>query len=277
MEIIDRKTWGAVYADGAGPAPLPAREVWLHHTVTAAPDLVPPYDDEDRAVRLVEQIGQQKFNQGISYTFVVMPSGRIYKGHSVDRLGAHTAKRNSIARAIVLVGNYEHAPPTAQQCESTAQLLAHGWREGWWTAPRLNGGHRQAPGAKTACPGQQALNAIPGINARAATLAANPEEDDPLAALSDAEARELLTRVRSIDAREDWFLVPDDDPRTPYDERQPSSKGEMGKRIRSIDSAVGQLVKREPLTAAAIADAIPAGLARGVVDELLSRIRVAPE
>ena len=170
VEIISREQWGARHDAGAGPAPLPAREVWLHHSVTIAPDLVPPFDDEHAAMRLLEQIGEDRFGRGISYTFAVMPTGRVYEGHGVATLGAHTKDRNSIARAIVLVGNYDTHQPTAAQIESTAQLLAHGQREGWWTTAQLVGGHRQAPDASTACPGRYAMAVIPAINVRAAAL-----------------------------------------------------------------------------------------------------------
>lgn len=169
MQIISRAQWGAQHEDGFDQAPLPAREVWLHHSVTVAPDLVAPFDDEDQAVRTLERIGEQRFGRGISYTFAVMPTGRVYEGHGIGRQGAHTAKRNSIARAIVLVGNYEEAEPTPAQRESVAQLLAHGAGAGWW-APKLNGGHQNAPGASTLCPGRHAVDVIDWINARAAEL-----------------------------------------------------------------------------------------------------------
>jgi hypothetical protein len=175
MEIISRTRWGARYERGFAPAPLPASEVWLHHSVTIAPDLAwldadrdGVEDDEERAMRLLEQIGEDRFGGGISYTFAVMPSGRIYEGHGVDRQGAHTGGRNNIARAIVWVGNYDNDQPTVAQLRSTAWLLQHGHQSGWWRAARLNGGHQQAPGASTGCPGRNGMSAIPGINQLAA-------------------------------------------------------------------------------------------------------------
>lgn len=207
MNIISRETWGARHPDGFDDAPLPASEVWLHHSATVAPDLFPPFDDEDQAVRQLEAIGQSRFGGGISYTFAVMPTGRVYEGHSVGREGAHTRNRNSRARGIVLVGNYEGAPTTGQQREAVAQLLAHGWRSGWWTAPRLNGGHRQV--VRTACPGQLGMDAIPLINDRAADLAAGSTEGDGfLSALSEDEQRQLLRMV----GRVDYMLLPGEGP-----------------------------------------------------------------
>jgi hypothetical protein len=189
MNIISRAQWGARYADGFKDAPLPAKEVWLHHSVTLAPDLTwidadkdGVEDDEERAMRLLEQIGQDRFGGGISYTFAVPPSGRIYTGHSVWRQGAHTGGRNDIARAVVLIGDYSTRPVTNAQRHAVAWLLQHGHAEGWWTRSTLNGGHRQAPGASTACPGDRGMDAIPMINhlAMNGPVPTNESEEDDM-------------------------------------------------------------------------------------------------
>jgi hypothetical protein len=187
MVIISRAKWGARFDRGFGPALTPAVEVWLHHSVTIAPtiewldaDRDGVQDAEERAMRTLEDIGESRFGGGISYTFAVMPSGRIYEGHGVDREGAHTAGRNGISRSIVLVGNYETHRPTTAQLRAVAELLRHGHARGWWRQARINGGHQQAPGAQTACPGRHGMAAIPRINQLAAAPPAAPitEEDD---------------------------------------------------------------------------------------------------
>jgi hypothetical protein len=189
VDIISRARWGARYSAGFGPSPLPARELWLHHSVTIAPDLVwvdadgdGVEDDEERAMRTLEDIGQQRFGGGISYTFAVMPSGRIYEGHGIGRQGAHTGGRNDIARAIVLVGDYSNREPTEAQQNAVAWLVELGRQQGWWTVTGLSGGHRQAPGQiATACPGDAALRRIPAINQRVVDYRAGRidlEDDD---------------------------------------------------------------------------------------------------
>lgn len=198
MQIIDRATWGAQHPDGDGPAPLPATAVYLHHSVTVAPDLVPPFDDEDQAVRQLEAIGQQRFGRGISYSFAVMPTGRVYEGHSIGRRGTHTKGLNGSARAIVLVGDYSRRAVMSTQVESVAQLLVDGWRGGWWTEPYLAGGHRSAPGAATECPGDNAAAAIPAINARARQLALRDlpaQKDDDTMPLTDDDAELIAAKV----------------------------------------------------------------------------------
>lgn len=54
MNIITRQQWGARHHNGVHKngqplrRKLPASEIWLHHSVAQAPDLVPPFDDQIR-------------------------------------------------------------------------------------------------------------------------------------------------------------------------------------------------------------------------------------
>lgn len=163
MQIITRSTWGARFARGFAQAPLPAREVWLHHTAMRPPAAGATLAIDASECRVIEQVGQTRFGGGISYTFVVMPSGRVLEGHGIDRRGAHTGGRNSIARAIVLHGDYSTSPPTSAQQAAVVELLRWGKAQGWWPG-YLAGGHRDAPGASTACPGNAAHALIPHLN-----------------------------------------------------------------------------------------------------------------
>lgn len=202
MPIIPRSEWGARHPDGFRDAPLPAAEVWLHHSVTVAPDLKwidangdGVDDDERAAMRQLEDIGQSRFGGGISYTWLVMPSGRIYQGHSVDRQGAHTGGRNDIARAVCFVGDYEDRAPTNAQLDATAWLLQHAKAKGWIMSARLNGGHRDLKA--TACPGAKAYARIADINRLAAGVPIEEERD-----MTEEQARQLAevaARVERIE------------------------------------------------------------------------------
>lgn len=270
MEIISRARWGARHDRGFGPAPLPAAEVWLHHSVTLAPDLVwidadrdGVEDDEERAMRTLEDIGEQRFGGGISYTFAVMPSGRIYEGHGVDRQGAHTANRNDIARAIVLVGNYDTHKPTEAQVYAAARLLRHGHTTGWWRHPRLNGGHQQAPGASTACPGQHAMAVIDTIN----HLAAGPpitekEEDMPtIDEILNAKVERKGSRLggtTSLRAMLAW-----------YDaglERSASATAAVSGKVDGLAEAVGQIAAGQQLDLDAVTAAAEAGTRKALAE-----------
>ena len=116
-------------------------------------------------MRQLEQIGQDRFSGGISYTFAVFPSGRVHAGHSIGRVGAHTAGHNTTSAGIVLVGDYSRVGMTAPQLVALVALLAHGVASGWWLELKLSGGHRDTK--STACPGSAAYAQIGAVNTAA--------------------------------------------------------------------------------------------------------------
>lgn len=158
MRIVSRAEWGAKAASLPTVAmTLPAREVWLHHTVTEVTA------EPKRDMRAVESIGLQRF--GIfSYSYCVHPTGMILEGAGLRR-GAHTAQRNSTSFGISHIGNYETRDPTAAQLDATRWLI-------WWlqdegylrrgTYP--TGGHRDT-GMATACPGAKLYRRLNDLRA----------------------------------------------------------------------------------------------------------------
>jgi len=192
MDIVPRKRWGARFSAGFGPAPR-ATELWLHHSVTksAGPDATAAQDAA--TVRDLEKIGQDRFGGGVSYTFVVCESGRVHEGTGPGRKGAHTGGRNSVARAICLLGDYSTRRPTDAQIVAVAELVRHGHAVGWWTVDRLTGGHRNAPGAATSCPGNAAYALIPVINSKATTAHLADDLEDEM----NAEDRDRLARLEA--------------------------------------------------------------------------------
>ena len=157
MNIMTRAQWGARCADGFGPLKPPALEVWLHHTGGSEPDT-------PAGIRQLEQVGQDRFGGGISYTFLVGQSGTVYEGTTPNRQGAHTLGHNLTGRAICWLGNFEVIKPTDAIIQSTAELLVLGKRSGWWTQAKLTGGHRDV--FSTACPGRNAYAVIGEVNKR---------------------------------------------------------------------------------------------------------------
>lgn len=201
-EIIPRAKWGARHDNGFGHRSLPVPEKWLHHSVTIAPDLSfidvdgdGVDEDEERAMRALEDIGEDLFGGGISYTFCIMPSGRIYEGHSIDRVGAHTYGRNTISAGICLVGNHQQTEPTDMQKRAIAWLLEHGRASGWWFNNQLTGGHRDT--YATSCPGDEAYDDIPFINHLAAT-GGFQEEDDMYSDGDRTLAQAMAARVEAL-------------------------------------------------------------------------------
>lgn len=182
LEVIPRSAWGPRHQDGFGPAPLPAKECWLHHSGGGMPRAAASFDEDVAAILDVEQTGEDRFGGGISYTWLVTPSGRVFQGHGVGREGAHTLGHNTVGRAICLTGNYEQVAPTAAQLAAVAWLLQHAHATGVLAQPRFNGGHRDLK--DTLCPGLRAYQLIPKLN----ELAAGP----PITEETDMELTELL-------------------------------------------------------------------------------------
>lgn len=154
MDIVSRATWGVLKEQARPKMPLPAREVWLHHSVTAV--TADPYADQ----RTIQRAGIQRFGY-YSYSWMVHPSGMVLEGQGL-RVGAHTAKRNSISFGVVWPGDYTRRAVTPEQIEATRQLIdwlqdAGHLRRGVYPT----GGHRDV--GSTACPGNLAYQTIPQL------------------------------------------------------------------------------------------------------------------
>lgn len=168
MKIYSRKEWGARYRDGvADRSKFVGRlDKWAHHTVTTQLGEGASVAQEMAQMRNIEAIGQARFGAGMSYTFLVFPSGRVYQGVSIGRLSYHTGQgRNASSVAICYPGNYETAEPTQAQIDATADLLRHGVEKKWWTQRKIDGGHRDLKA--TACPGRHYYSKLGVINALA--------------------------------------------------------------------------------------------------------------
>lgn len=123
---------------------LPARTVFIHHSVTE------PSDDPARDMRSIEAIGLQRFGQ-FSYSYCIHPhGGEILEGCGTRR-GAHTKDRNTNSFGICWIGNYNERSPKVQQLDATRWLIADLEARGLLIAGAPVQGHRDV--YSTACPG----------------------------------------------------------------------------------------------------------------------------
>jgi hypothetical protein len=155
MDIVSRAAWKA---EPPRAAPirmkLPAKELWVHHSVTGVTEN--PHAD----MRLLQQIAFSRKFSDISYSWAVHPSGVVLEGRGFN-VGAHTAGRNSTSFGVVLIGDYTKRVVTDAQVDAVRQLVAWLRAEGALSAGVFpTGGHRQAPGASTVCPGEWAMKRI---------------------------------------------------------------------------------------------------------------------
>jgi hypothetical protein len=131
---------------------LPATAAWLHHSVTE------PTGNPAADMRLIEKIGMDRFGQ-FSYSYCVHPSGTVLEGCG-DRVGAHTAGKNSTSFGICWMGDYTTRLPKVQQIDATRELIAELILKKWLRKGIYpTGGHRDVQ--RTVCPGDK-LYAILG-------------------------------------------------------------------------------------------------------------------
>lgn len=162
-DIVGIDTWGGT-RNGWGPMPtLPAQAVWVHHSVTN------PTSDAFADFQVLDRIGLSQGHGGISYSWVIHPDGTIGEGQATNR-GAHTGGQggcngspwgwNACSFGICFVGNYMELSPTAESISSFQWLRDYLLNIGVLDAGIYpTGGHRDAPGNSTACPGNN-LEAI---------------------------------------------------------------------------------------------------------------------
>lgn len=166
MRIVPRDVWAAgIPADGVpGRIPLPAFEVWLHHGAAGTSTV-------QTARGYVKYHINKRDYLDVGYSFLIA-EGQVLEGRGAGRQGAHTSGRNTVSHGICMVGNYTHNPPSDEDLDALKWLLRHGAKQGWWPTRRLTGGHRDAPGAFTSCPGGALYRLIDGIN-----RAPDPDEE----------------------------------------------------------------------------------------------------
>lgn len=197
--IFTRAEWGAKYRNGVGSRTVGNLETYAHHSVTRQLPESASFAEDAAEIRTIERIGQQRFNAGMSYTFLIPPSGRIFEGASVGRISYHSGggndgkPRNTRGASICFVGNYENHPLTEKQIEAAVWLLQHGVAKGWWKLPRITEGHRDFKA--TACPGRHAYAKLGEINKRASKGTVKPTPSTDRSKIKVANAMVLPTSV----------------------------------------------------------------------------------
>jgi hypothetical protein len=150
--VISRRDWGAKPPKSKKVAKWrKGGPFWVHHTEGAEPSAQASLASESMVMR-----GLQSFHQNtrgwadIGYSYVIMPSGRIYEGRGYGVTGAHCPGHNN-EPSVAFAGSYvKHAP-------TPAGMDSLGWLKGHVKAGSYFG-HRD--GFSTSCPGDALYNAI---------------------------------------------------------------------------------------------------------------------
>ena len=197
MNIVPRNEWaGGIRPNGTpSPIPTPAPRLWLHHGAAGSSTVATAR-------------GYARFHirtrgwSDVGYSFLVA-EGKVLEGRGAGRQGAHTRNDNRESHGIVLCGDYSRTAPAQRDLDALRWLLSFGHARGWWPSPTFTGGHRDAPGSSTTCPGDRLHRLIPDINAQPGTTSPPEPEDDM--------ARSMLTRIDGSAAVYQFagqFLIP---------------------------------------------------------------------
>lgn len=157
-KILARNTWTNEPAVGSRLS-LPVRELWVHHAVTETTK----GKSRRQVAALLQRIRafhvSERGYSDIGYSFAIDANGRIWRLRGL-RVGAHTLGRNDNSIGVVLLGNFETERPTAEMIASIYDLRDHLRERGALTKRSKLDGHRNAPGAATACPGRHVMERI---------------------------------------------------------------------------------------------------------------------
>ena len=141
-------------------------EIWLHHGAAGSPTLATLRAYERHHVSTNGWLA-------LGYSWAVTADG-IYEGRGWHRAGAHTRGRNDVSHAVLLVGDWSSATVPPQMVDMAAEVIRDGIDRGALTSDVTIGGHREAPGQSTACPGLGGMAAVRKIAAKAR----QPKEPD---------------------------------------------------------------------------------------------------
>ena len=162
-----RQQWRPLAAIGRTP------RNWLHHSGGGAKNLNTLLGNESYHVGTLgwRALG---YSWAVNVGRVRNGFADVYEGRGWGKAGGHTAGDNHASHGILLVGDWTTATATEVDAaaKSVAWLIDDGARRGF-TARVLSGGHRDAPGASTACPGTAGMQVL----ARARQLLATIEDE----------------------------------------------------------------------------------------------------
>ena len=181
-ELFSRSEWHADPLPNQNRPMSAWTETNLHHTVGSTPS---SFSGECVEMRNIERIHKGNGWPTVGYTVVVARSGRAFVGFEttrnpwLDTRGVHTMNRNHTSLAISLMGNYENLHILPVQRQAILDLYWY-FEANKGQVPLM--GHRDW--FATACPGINAYNQLPSLNA---ATPGPPPEPEPEPGLSVAQ------------------------------------------------------------------------------------------
>lgn len=150
--IISASEWGRSSHGPYQYASGPLKQLYLHTSVTKHLPESATIEEEKAQMRSLDAIAKGRGFNGISYSFVIFPSGRIYEGRGWLVVEAATEGYNSSSDSICFGGNTDAFKPSAAALQSAEWLINAGQNDRKLTNTVDLVGHRKV--AAKACPGK---------------------------------------------------------------------------------------------------------------------------
>ena len=155
-EIVSASEWGAIRPRAPLPPRGPLDHLVVHHTAYPSSGIGgTSVAAQSRHVREIERWHLERGFLAIGYHFVISPTGRVFRGRPVDRMGAHVKGHNRGTVGICLMGDFEHERPTLASLAALAAVQSRLIPGG---AGRPLRAHRDHSGQATLCPGRFLLD-----------------------------------------------------------------------------------------------------------------------
>jgi hypothetical protein len=179
--------------------------MWVHHGASG-----------DSTLRTLQ--AYERYHVGVlgwrapGWSFAVCYEGSeavVYEIRGWGHTGAHTAGDNHDSHGVVLVGDWTSGSVPGPMVHALAWLACHAGEEGY--GPReVTGGHRQAPGAETDCPGDAGMRAVRRarelVNSAEPSVAP-PEPPPKLARNVEDSDEEADMLVDVVEVGEELYLI----------------------------------------------------------------------
>jgi N-acetylmuramoyl-L-alanine amidase len=167
MKIYSRRRWGAKHGRGNTTVYSHDTPVYIHHSATPGGGINSFAEQKATMLQFEHHHVVDNGWDAIAYTFVIFPAfkrrfwhrARVFEGRGLGHVPAAQANANSGTVAICVVGNFDQEAVDDSTLDTIARLVKR------CPGDRLRG-HRDAPGAQTACPGRHLYEKLPGLRTR---------------------------------------------------------------------------------------------------------------
>lgn len=190
MKIVTRREWNARPPKHRFKIHTPTTKLYLHHAAGAVQpgDQKVSLQDLNRIRSIQNYHMDHKGWSDIAYSYLSDSDGFAFEGRGAGIAGGHTAGQNTVSHAVCAMGHYDIQEPSPILLAGLAEIALYGYLQGWWPMG-YTGGHRDAPGASTSCPGDNLYARIGHINqmVRSSYMAGWQKPGDPVIDLEDCK------------------------------------------------------------------------------------------